>query len=58
MAFYKKVNNELFDGFGFVLTSEYELHEDLRETYDYPVDGWYWFDTEEEAKEFFGIQNE
>ena len=56
MAFYKKVNDELFNGFGFVLTAEYELHEDLRDTYTYPIDGWYWFDTDDEAKAFFGIE--
>jgi hypothetical protein len=22
-------------------------------TYEYPVDGWYWFDSEEDAREFF-----
>jgi hypothetical protein len=25
------------------------------ETYTYPVDGWYWFDTEAEAREFFNL---
>jgi hypothetical protein len=24
-------------------------------TYEYPVDGWYWFDSEEDAREFFGL---
>ena len=29
----------------FVVCSEYELYRDLKDTYTYPVDGWYWFDT-------------
>jgi hypothetical protein len=28
---------------------------DAKDTYTYPVDGWYYFDTEEEAKIFFNI---
>ena len=26
-----------------------------KDTYTYPVEGWYWFDTAEEAATFFGV---
>jgi hypothetical protein len=28
-----------------------------KDTYQYPVEGWYWFDTLEEAKQFFDIED-
>jgi hypothetical protein len=31
----------------------YDLHPDLKDDYNYPVDGWYWFNSENEAFEFF-----
>lgn len=34
---------------------EYELVAQLYETYTYPIDGWYWFDSEEEARRFFNL---
>jgi hypothetical protein len=36
-----------------VLGPDYELLRDYHETYDYPVDGWYWFDSEDAARTFF-----
>jgi hypothetical protein len=33
----------------FVYAPTFTLRADLHETYTYPMDGWYWFDTEEEA---------
>ncbi len=33
----------------------YQLLKENKETYTYPVDGWYWFNTEEEAKTFFNL---
>ena len=35
---------------------QYRLFREQRETYTYPVDGWYWFDTEQAAYNFFGIE--
>jgi hypothetical protein len=35
----------------------YRLLKTNRTEYTYPVDGWYWFDTLEEAKQFFNIQD-
>ena len=31
------------------------LHLDLLDSYTFPVRGWYYFSTEQEAKDFFGI---
>ena len=48
-GFYKKDNEELLyapnivEGNGFVLVSQ------DKDQYEYPVDGWYWFDSEQEA---------
>jgi len=33
----------------------YQLFREQKDTYTYPVDGWYWFDTEEQAYNYFGI---
>jgi hypothetical protein len=50
-GFYKKDNEELLyapnivEGNGFVLVAQ------DKDQYDYPVDGWYWFESEEEAME-------
>jgi hypothetical protein len=51
-GFYKKDNEELLyapnivEGNGFVLVAQ------DKDQYEYPVDGWYWFDSEEEALQF------
>jgi hypothetical protein len=51
-GFYKKENEELLyatnivEGNGFVLVAQ------DKDQYEYPVDGWYWFDSEEEALQF------
>jgi hypothetical protein len=37
----------------FVYAKDYELLREDHETYDYPVHGWYWFDTLKEAQKFF-----
>lgn len=55
-GFYK-LDGELLYGPNYVLNANYELWRDQHETYTYPVDGWYWFDSEEAAKQFFGIPN-
>lgn len=33
----------------------FNLYRDEHDTYTYPIDGWYWFDTKEEAYTFFGV---
>jgi hypothetical protein len=53
-GFYK-LDGELLFGPNFVLNSNYELHREYKDTYTYPVDGWYWFNSEDSAKQFFNI---
>jgi len=54
-GFYKLDTFILF-GPNFVLNMNYELHRETHEQHIYPIDGWYWFDTVEEAYNFFGIE--
>lgn len=49
MSFYKMDTDILLVADGFVYAPAFTLQADLHETYTYPMDGWYWFDTEEEA---------
>lgn len=49
-GFYKEESGELIYGPNFVLNKNYELRKETHEQHTYPVDGWYWFDSETEAK--------
>jgi hypothetical protein len=53
-GFYK-LDGELLYGPNFVLNKDYELRRGTKDQQTYPVDGWYWFDTEAEAKTFFDL---
>jgi hypothetical protein len=55
MSFFKNIDGSLDIAPNFVLNKDYELVKESKDTYEYPVDGWYWFDTEVEAYEFFNI---
>jgi hypothetical protein len=48
-GFYKEENGGLIYGPNFVLNKNYELRKETHDQHTYPVDGWYWFDSEEEA---------
>ncbi len=39
----------------FVFGPGFELQRDLKDTYTYPVNGWIWFDSAEEAAHDFGV---
>ncbi len=39
-----------------VISPEYVLSDIGHEDLIYPIDGWYWFDSEEDAKWFFRIK--
>jgi hypothetical protein len=57
MAFYSYTDNILYEAPNFVsLPIGLDLTVDNKDEHTYPVEGWYWFDTEELAKEFFGIK--
>lgn len=55
-GFYKNEDGNLLTGPNFVLSGSYNLYRDEKDTYTYPVGGWYWFDTIEEACAFFEIE--
>ena len=54
-GFYKIDGEELFYGPNFVYGPDFSLIKDNKDTYSYPVEGWYWFDSEEEARVFFNL---
>lgn len=54
-GFYKNDNNNLLYGPNFVEHRDFKLERQFHETYTYPIHGWYWFDTEEEAREALNI---
>lgn len=54
-GFYK-LDGILLYGPNFVLNATYELRKETKDQHTYPTDGWYWFDTEEEAYAFFGVE--
>ena len=53
-GFYK-LDGELLYGPHFVLNKDYELYRETHTEYTYPIDGWSWFDSEAEARVFYGL---
>lgn len=49
MAFYKNDNDNLLFAPNTVYNKDYTLEPAQHATYTYPTDGWYWFNTENEA---------
>lgn len=56
-GFYKYESEQLFWG-RWVKCLEYELYSENYTEYNLPIDGWYWFNSKEEACEFFNIKIE
>ena len=56
--FYKYENDELTFGPCVTFPTGEMLHVDFKDTYTYPVEGYYYFATEQEAKDFFGITDD
>jgi hypothetical protein len=54
-GFYKLIENELFHGPNYVVSQSYNLYKEEKNLYQYPVEGWYWFDSETEARIFFNM---
>lgn len=54
-GFYK-LDGDLLYGPNFVYGPTFELLKEEKDAYTYPVEGWYWFDSEEEACSFFRVQ--
>jgi hypothetical protein len=58
MSFYKFDQGSLFIAPNSVKSAEYELLAENKDTYTYPVQGWYWFDSDEEAESALGVTEE
>ena len=61
MPFYKLEDGTcLLRGDNFVISASYELYKEQHQEYEYPVDGWYWLDTEidAEAEEYLRQQQQ
>lgn len=56
-GFYK-LDAELLYGPNFVLNKNYALHRDSHTENTYPIDGWYWFDSRQDALMYFNIIEE
>ena len=53
-GFYKLDTTQLLYSLG-VVGVDYTLVVEDYTAYQYPIDGWYWFDSIDEAKYFFNI---
>ena len=53
-GFYCEDNGQILCGPSFVLNKDFELFKELKDTYNYPIQGWYWFESIKLAYEFFG----
>ena len=58
MSFFKNNNRKLLEAPNSVINKDYELKIEDKDTYTYPVNGWYYFETKDEALKFFGIKEE
>lgn len=54
-GFYTFSGNHLFHGPNFVEGPDFALYRDTHASHTYPVNGWWWFDSREEAMSHFGI---
>ena len=54
-GFYKKDITRLLFAPNFVRGEDYSLVKEDKDTYQYPVNGWHWFNTENEARTFFTL---
>jgi len=57
-GFYKILNDELWHAPNAIYSPSYTLTKENRGEFNLPHDGWYWFDTEAEAKTYFNIVDE
>ena len=53
-GFYK-LDSDLLYGPNYVLNANYELRRETKDQHTYPIDGWYWFDSKEQARLFFDL---
>lgn len=53
MSFYRKYMGSLVEAPNGVQEADFELLAQNHKDYTYPIDGWHWFDTHEQAVDFF-----
>lgn len=53
-GFYK-LDADLLYGPNFVINANYELRRETHDQQTYPIDGWSWFDSEDDARLFFEL---
>ena len=54
-GFYKLDGDQLLYGPNFVINANYELKRENKDQYTYPVDGWHWLDTEQQARQYWNL---
>ena len=57
-GFYKKENDQLYYAPNIIEGDGYVLVAQDKDQYEYPIDGWTWFDSEEEAKALLPVYEE
>lgn len=57
-GFYAFFDDQLLHGPNLVEGPGFALYRDTRNLHTYPVNGWWWFDSREEAMNHFGITGE
>lgn len=50
-GFYKEENGTLIWSADKVVNEDYQLWSDIKDSYEYPVKGWHWFDSEFDARQ-------
>lgn len=54
-GFYSYDGKNLIYGHSYVVGPGFLLLRESRDTYEYPVNGWYWFWSQEEATAFWNL---
>lgn len=54
-GFYKNDDGMILYGPNYVEGGSYNIYRQNKDEYNYPISGWYWFDSKEEAYSFWGI---
>ena len=54
-GWYKIEDDTLLYGSNIIESSKYLLISEEKDKYNLPIDGWYWFDNEQEARIFFKL---
>lgn len=57
-GFYKNDSGILMCGPNYVIGPTFELHAEQKDTYAYPVEGWTWYDSLDDACTAYGLNIE